>query len=122
MKTDKRFMLSDRNLRDILFIKSYYQNPSFDMKEFIELYMKKELKYDDSFTKTNETFKKSSADTDMLLNDDTCVKIIKENEEKEKIMELDEEEDVNEVNIIDLIYFLFIFTIIFKMPKVSVKN
>ena len=46
--------------------------------------MKKELKYNDSFTKTNETFKKSSADIDMLLNDDTCVTIIKENEKKEK--------------------------------------
>ena len=57
MKTDKRYMLSDRNLRDILFIKTCYPNPSFDMKEFIELFMKKEMKYDDSFTKTNETFK-----------------------------------------------------------------
>ena len=52
------------------------------MKKFIELFMKKEMKYDDSFTKTNETFKKSSSDTDILLNDDTCVTIIKENEEK----------------------------------------
>ena len=77
-------MLSDRNLIDILFIKTCYQNLGFDMKEFIELYMKKELKYNDSFTKTNETFKKSSADIDMLLNDDTCVTIIKENEKKEK--------------------------------------
>ena len=42
MKTDKRFMLSDRNLRYILFIKTCYPNPSFDMKEFIELFMKKE--------------------------------------------------------------------------------
>ena len=33
----------------------------------------------------------------MLLNDDTCVTINKENEEKEKTMELDEE-DVNEVD------------------------
>ena len=73
------------------------------MKEFIELFMKKELKYDDSFTKTSETFKKSSSDTDMLLNDDTCITIIKENEEKEKTMELDGEEDVNDVNIVDLI-------------------
>ena len=39
----------------------------------------------------------------MLLNDDTCITIIKENEEKEKTMELDGEEDVNDVNIIDLI-------------------
>ena len=39
----------------------------------------------------------------MLLNDDTCVRIIKENEEKEKTMELDGEEDVNDVNIVDLI-------------------
>ena len=77
-------MLLDRNLRDSLFIKTCYQNLGFDMKEFIELYMKKELKYNDSFTKTNETFKKSSADIDMLLNDDTCVTIIKENEKKEK--------------------------------------
>ena len=53
MKTDKQYMLSDRNLRDILFIKTCYPNPSFDMKEFIELFMKKELKYDDSFTKTS---------------------------------------------------------------------
>ena len=52
------------------------------MKEFIELFMKKELKYDDSFTKTNETFKISSADIDMLLNDDTCVRNNEENEEK----------------------------------------
>ena len=37
----------------------------------------------------------------MLLNDDTCITIIKENEEKEKTMEL--EEDVYKVNIIDLI-------------------
>ena len=103
MKTDKRYMLSNRNIRVILFIKTYYQNLGFDMKEFMELFMKKELKYDDSFTKTSETFKKSSADTDMLLNDDTCVKIIKENEEKEKTMEFDEEEDVNDVNIVDLI-------------------
>ena len=103
MKTDKRFMLSERNLRDILFIKTCYQNLGFDMKEFMELFMKKELKYDDSFTKTNETFKISSADIDMLLNDDTCVTIIKENEEKEKTMELDGEEDVNDVNIVDLI-------------------
>ena len=103
MKTDKRYMLSERNLRDFLFIKTCYQNLGFDMKEFIELYMKKELKYDDSFTKTNETFKKLSADIDMLLNDDTFVKIIKENEEKEKTMELDGEEDVNDVNIVDLI-------------------
>ena len=44
----------------------------------------------------------------MLLNDYTCVTIIKENEEKEKKMEL-EKEDVYKVNIIDLIYFLFIF-------------
>ena len=51
-------MLLDRNLRDSLFIKTCYQNLGFDMKEFIELYMKKELKYNDSFTKTNETFKK----------------------------------------------------------------
>ena len=103
MKTDKRYMLSDRNLRDILFIKTSYQNLGFDMKEFMELFMKKELKYDDSFTKTNETFKISSADIDMLLNDDTCVTINKENEEKEKTMELDGEEDVNDVNIVDLI-------------------
>ena len=103
MKTDKRFMLSERNLRDILFIKTCYQNLGFDMKEFIELFMKKELKYDDSFTKTSETFKKLSADIDMLLNDETCVTIIKENEEKEKTLELDEEEDVNDVNIVDLI-------------------
>ena len=103
MKTDKRSMLSDRNLRDILFIKTCYQNLGFDMKEFMELFMKKELKYDDSFTKTSETFKNSSADIDMLLNDDTCVTIIKENEEKEKTMELDGEEDVNDVNIVDLI-------------------
>ena len=103
MKTDKRSMLSDRNIRVILFIKTCYQNLGFDMKEFMELFMKKELKYDDSFTKTNETFKKSSADIDMLLNDDTCVRIIKENEEKEKTMELDGEEDVNDVNIVDLI-------------------
>ena len=96
-------MLSDRNLRDILFIKRCYQNLGFDMKEFIELFMKKELKYDDSFTKTNETFKKSSADIDMLLNDDSCVTIIKENEEKEKTMEVDEQEGVNEVNIVNLI-------------------
>ena len=96
-------MLSDRKLRDILFIKTCYPNPSFDMKEFIELYMKKELKYDDSFTKTSETFKKLSADIDMLLNDDTWITIIKENEEKEKTMELDGEEDVNDVNIVDLI-------------------
>ena len=65
--------------------------------------MKKEMKYDDSFIKTSETFKKLSADIDMLLNDDTCVRIIKENEEKEKTMELDGEEDVNEVTIVDLI-------------------
>ena len=103
MKTDKRFMLSDRNLRDVSFIKTCYQNLGFDMKEFMELFMKKELKYDDSFTKTSETFKNSSADIDMLLNDDTCVTIIKENEEKEKTLELDEEEDVNDVNIVDLI-------------------
>ena len=103
MKTDKRYMLSERNLRDILFIKTCYQNLGFDMKEFMELFMKKELKYDDSFTKTSETFKKSSADIDMLLNDDTCITIIKENEEKEKTMELDGEEDVNDVNIVDLI-------------------
>ena len=103
MKTDKRFMLSERNLRDILFIKTCDQNLGFDMKEFMELFMKKEMKYDDSFTKTNETFKKSSADIDMLLNDDTCITIIKENEEKEKTMELDGEEDVNDVNIVDLI-------------------
>ena len=103
MKTDKRFMLSERNLRDILFIKTCYQNLGFDMKEFMELFMKKELKYDDSFTKTSETFKKSSVDIDMLLNDDTCITIIKENEEKEKTMELDGEEDVNDVNIVDLI-------------------
>ena len=103
MKTDKRFMLSERNLRDILFIKTCYQNLGFDMKEFIELFMKKELKYDDSFTKTSETFKKLSVDIDMLLNDDTCITIIKENEEKEKTMELDGEEDVNDVNIVDLI-------------------
>ena len=96
-------MLSDRNLRYILFIKTCYPNPSFDMKEFMELFMKKELKYDDSFTKTSETFKISSADIDMLLNDDTCITIIKENEEKEKTMELDGEEDVNDVNIVDLI-------------------
>ena len=64
--------------------------------------MKKELKYNDSFTKTNETFKKSD-DIDILLNDDTCLTIIKENEEKEKTMELDDEEGVNEVNIVDLI-------------------
>ena len=75
-------MLSDRNLRYILFIKTCYPNPSFDMKEFIELFMKKEMKYDDSFTKTNETFKKSTTDIDMLLNDDTCVRINEENEEK----------------------------------------
>ena len=103
MKTDKRFMLSERNLRDILFIKTCYQNLGFDMKEFMELFMKKELKYDDSFTKTSETFKKLSVDIDMLLNDDTCITIIKENEEKEKTMELDGEEDVNDVNIVDLI-------------------
>ena len=103
MKTDKRSMLSDRNIRDILFIKTSYQNLGFDMKEFMELFMKKELKYDDSFTKTSETFKNSSADIDMLLNDDTCITIIKENEEKEKTMELDGEEDVNDVNIVDLI-------------------
>ena len=103
MKIDKRSMLSDRNIRDILFIKTSYQNLGFDMKECMELFMKKELKYDDSFTKTNETFKISSADIDMLLNDDTCVRIIKENEEKEKTMELDGEEDVNDVNIVDLI-------------------
>ena len=103
MKTDKRYMLSERNLGDILFIKTSYQNLGFDMKEFMELFMKKELKYDDSFTKTSETFKNSSADIDMLLNDDTCVTIIKENEEKEKTMELDGEEDVNDVNIVDLI-------------------
>ena len=72
------------------------------MKEFIELFMKKELKYDDLFTKTSETFKKLSADIDMLLNDDTCITIIKENEEnEEKTMELDGEEDVNDVNIVD---------------------
>ena len=46
--------------------------------------------------------KKSSTDTDMFLNDDTCI-TIKENEEKEKTMELHEEEDVNEVNIVNLI-------------------
>ena len=57
MKTDKRYMLSDRNLRVILFIKTYYQNLGFDKKEINELFMKKEMKYDDSFTKTNETFK-----------------------------------------------------------------
>ena len=39
----------------------------------------------------------------MLLNDDTFVKINKENEDKEKTMELDGEEDVYKVNIIDLI-------------------
>ena len=61
------------------------------------------MKYDDSFTKTNETFKKSSVDTDMLSNVYTCLTIIKENEEKEKTLELDEEEDVNDVNIVDLI-------------------
>ena len=94
-------MLSDRNIRVILFIKTCYQNLWFDNKEFNELYMKKEMKYDDLFTKTNETFKKLSADIDMLLNDDTCVRINEENEEK--TMELDGEEDVNDVNIVDLI-------------------
>ena len=103
MKTDQRYILSDRNLRDILFIKTCCQNLGFDTKELIELYMKKELKYDDSFTKTNETFKKSSVDIDMLLNDDIYVTIIKENEEKEETLELDEEEDVNEVNFVNLI-------------------
>ena len=103
LKIDKRYMLSYRNIRDILFIKTSYQNLGFDMKEFMELFMKKELKYDDSFTKTSETFKNTSADIDMLLNDETCVTIIKENEEKEKTLELDEEEDVNEVIIVDLI-------------------
>ena len=44
LKTDKRFMLSDRNLRDILFIKTCYQNLGFDNKEINELYMKKEMK------------------------------------------------------------------------------
>ena len=96
-------MLSERNLRDILFIKRCYQNLGFDMKEFIELFMKKELKYDDSFTKANETFKKSSVDIDILLNDDTCETIIKENEKKEETLEFNEEEDVNEVNIVNLI-------------------
>ena len=47
--------------------------------------------------------KKSSADIDMLLNDDSCVTIIKENEEKEKTMEVDEQEGINEVNIVNLI-------------------
>ena len=84
MKTDKRYMLSDRNLRDILFIKTCYQNLGFDMKEFMELFMKKELKYDDSFTKTNETFKKSSADIDMLLNDDTCKQLLKKMKRKKR--------------------------------------
>ena len=37
----------------------------------------------------------------MLINDDTCVRINEENEEK--TMELDGEEDVNDVNIVDLI-------------------
>ena len=82
MKTDQRYMLSDRNSRDILFIKTCYQNLGFDMKEFIELFMKKELKYDDSFTKANETFKNSSADIDMLLNVDTCLTIIKKRRER----------------------------------------
>ena len=46
-------------------------------------------------------FKKSSTtDIDMLINDDTCVRINEENEEK--TIELDEE-DVNDVNIVDLI-------------------
>ena len=53
LKIDKRYMLSYRNIRDILFIKTSYQNLGFDMKEFMELFMKKELKYDDSFIKTN---------------------------------------------------------------------
>ena len=53
LKIDKRYMLSYRNIRVILFIKTCYQNLGFDMKEFMELFMKKELKYDDSFTKTN---------------------------------------------------------------------
>ena len=70
MKTDQRYMLSKLGV--------------FDMKEFMELFMKKELKHNDSFTKTNETFKKSSVDIDILLNDDTWLTIIKENEEKEK--------------------------------------
>ena len=74
----------------------------------------KELKYNDSFTKTNETFKKSSADIDMLLNDDTCVTIIKENEVKEKTLELHEEEDVNEVNIVDLIDWFNLFSFHFS--------
>ena len=78
MKTDKRSMLSDRNIRVILFIKTCYQNLGFDKKEINELYMKKEMKYDESFTKTNETIKKSTTDIDMLLNDDTCVRINKE--------------------------------------------
>ena len=53
MITDKRYMLSDRNIRVILFIKTCYQNLRFDNKEINELYMKKEMKYDDSFIKTN---------------------------------------------------------------------
>ena len=95
-------MLSDRNIRVILFIKTCYQNLWFDKKEINELYLKKEMKYDDSFTKTSETFKKSTTtDIDMLINDDTCVRINEENEEK--TIELDGEEDVNDVNIVDLI-------------------
>ena len=51
---------------------------------------------------TNNTIIVFTGDTDMFLNDDTCI-TIKENEEKEKTMELHEEEDVNEVNIVNLI-------------------
>ena len=43
MITDKRYMLSDRNIRVILFIKTCYQNLRFDNKEINELYMKKEM-------------------------------------------------------------------------------
>ena len=95
MKTEKRYLLSDNNLRDILFVKTCYQNMGFYMKEFVELYMDKKLEYNNVFEKTKTTFEQTTEHEDCLLNVDTCQTIMQEHIEEET-MGLWNEEDQND--------------------------
>ena len=76
IKTNKRYSLSDVNLRDSLFVKISYQNLGFDLNEFMRLLNDEQLKYNNTFIKTKTMFEETTDEFDNLLGDDTCKTIM----------------------------------------------
>lgn len=114
MKNEKRYNLTDKHLRDVVFIKYNYHQLGFDLNEYIDFYLKKKSQMNEklklkrksseklisekddenSIFKTVEmNFKNVTEKTkDILLGDDTCKTLI-EQEEKEKENEEETEND-----------------------------